>query len=181
MSLLIGQKHARAWFDFLSHIYDRINPMIYTEGMRRALLEEVEDGRVLDVGVGTGYTTKHLANAVGIDLNKNMLRTAKDNYRGVLVLGDAANPPFKDGSFSTVISAGSLYYFPSPEDAVKQFHDLLRDEGVLLTITPSWRALKIFVHIFSKRDMENLFKSAGFKLEEIENMRRIAYFCKGRK
>lgn len=149
--------------------------------MRAQLLTHVENGRVLDVGVGTGYTTGHMENAVGVDITWNMIRQAGPTYKGSLVLADASRPPFKDGSFSTIISAGSLYYFPAPETAVKGFNKLLKKDGVLLTITPNWRWLKLFVHIFSKKDLKKMFKNAGFKVEKITNQRFIAFFAKGKK
>lgn len=177
----VGPKRTKFWYNFLSLIYDRINPYIYTNEMRSTLLREAEGGRILDVGVGTGYTTKHLSSAVGIDLNKKMLLRAKREYGGSLVLGDASKPPFKKNSFDAIISAGSLYYFEKPQEALKLFHSLLRKDGVFLSITPSWKILKIFVHVFSKKDLRELLSNANFKAEKIENMRTIAYFCKARK
>lgn len=180
MGLFIGPLRARCFFDFLSRVYDRINPYIYTAGMRDTLLKDVEGERVLDVGVGTGYTTKHLRGAVGIDLSREMLLRAKPSYRGSLVLGDAARAPFKPRSFSTIICAGSLYYFNHPLEAVKGFRELLRDDGVILTITPSWSVLRVFVHIFKKKDLRRIFREAGLKLEKLQDMRGIAYYCKAR-
>jgi demethylmenaquinone methyltransferase/2-methoxy-6-polyprenyl-1,4-benzoquinol methylase len=181
MGLFVGPARARLFFDALSRFYDLINPLIYTADMRDDLLRDVENGRVLDVGVGTGYTTKHMDEAVGIDLSREMLARAKKDYRGCLVLGDAARPPFKPESFSTVISAGSLYYFPSPTEAVKEFKKLLRRGGVVLTITPSWSILRPLVHIFKEEDLRRIFREAGLRLEELRSMRRIAYYCRARK
>lgn len=181
MGFFIGQRHAKKWFEFLSSKYDFINPIVYTDKMRKQLLAEVEDGRVLDVGVGTGYTTGHMENAVGVDITWKMIRQARPTYKGSLILSDAAQPPFKEGSFSTIISAGSLYYFPDPEKALRGFNRLLKEKGVLLTLTPNWRILKSFFHIFSKDDLRELFENAGFTVEKIVDQRRIAYFCKGRK
>ncbi len=181
MGIFVGPARARRFFDFLSKVYDVINPFIYTADMRDTLLRDVEGGRVLDVGVGTGYTTKHMREAVGIDLSKEMLTRARESYKGSLVLGDASRPPFKPESFGTVISAGSLYYFNDPINAVRGFKKLLRDGGVVLTITPSWNVLRIFVHIFKEKDLRKIFKEAGLRLEKIQNMRGIAFYCKAMK
>jgi demethylmenaquinone methyltransferase/2-methoxy-6-polyprenyl-1,4-benzoquinol methylase len=181
MGLLVGSKNAQRFFNLLSRVYDRINPYIYTAEMRDTLLKDVEGEHVLDVGVGTGYTTKHLNGAVGIDLSKEMLLRAKPSYRGSLVLGDATRAPFKPRSFSTIICAGSLYYFNHPVEAVRGFRELLRDGGVVLTITPSWSVLRLFVHIFKKKDLQEIFRNASLKLEKLQNMRGIAYYCKAKK
>lgn len=181
MGLLIGSAKARRFFNLLFRVYDRINPYIYTAQMRETLLRDVEGERVLDVGVGTGYTTKHLNGAVGIDLSKEMLLHAKPGYKGSLVLGDASRAPFKPRSFSTVICTGVLYYFSSPVDAVKGFRELLHDGGVILTITPSWSILRLFFHVFKKKDLQAIFHEACLKLEKLEAMRGIAYYCKARR
>ncbi len=179
MGFFIGQQHTQKWFGFLASMYNFINPYVYTDRMRAELLKDVDETRVLDVGVGTGYTTGHMENAVGVDITWDMIRQAGPTYKGSLVLADASRPPFKDGSFTTIISAGSLYYFPDPATAVKGFNKLLKKNGVLLTITPNWRILKTFVHIFSKKDLHEMFENAGFKVERITNQRFLAFFAKG--
>jgi demethylmenaquinone methyltransferase/2-methoxy-6-polyprenyl-1,4-benzoquinol methylase len=181
MGLFVGSRNAQRFFNLLSRVYDWINPHIYTAEMRETLLKDIAGERVLDVGVGTGYTTKHLDKAVGIDLSKEMLLRAKPGYMGSLVLGDASRAPFKPQSFDAVICAGSLYYFNSPVGAVKGFRGLLRRGGTILTITPNWGILGIFVHIFKKRDLQEIFREAGMHLEKLQNMRGIAYYCKARR
>lgn len=144
------------------------------------LMKEVEGERILDVGVGTGYSSKDFKKGVGMDISREMLKRAR-GYKGSLIMADAISPPFKDESFDTIISAGSLYYFPEPVEALKVFHKLLAAKGVLLTLTPSWKILSPLVYIFDKRDLVDTFENAGFHVERIEKLRNIAYFCKGRK
>ncbi len=181
MGFFVGQKRAKRWFEFLSSQYNFINPFVYTSKMKNKLLCELKEGLVLDVGVGTGYTTKDLENAVGLDITWKMLRQATANYKGRLVLGDAANPPFKEDTFSNIISAGSLYYFPDPEKALNGFYRLLKEDGILLTLTPSLKLLKPLFFIFSKQGLKNLFEKTGFQLEKIESISWYATFCKGQK
>jgi ubiquinone/menaquinone biosynthesis C-methylase UbiE len=181
MGFFVGQKHARSWFEFLSSNYNFINPFVYTSKMKNKLLSELKDGLVLDVGVGTGYTTKELKNAVGLDITWKMLRQAKANYKGNLVLGDAVNPPFKEDTFSNIISAGSLYYLPDTEKALLGLYRLLKEDGVLLTLTPSLKILKPLFYIFSKTDLKKLFEKSGFFLEKIESIRWYATLSKGLK
>lgn len=143
-------------------------------------MREIEGERILDVGVGTGYSSKDFEEAVGIDISEKMLHKAKD-YKGSLILADGLNPPFKDESFDTIISAGSLYYFPDTMKALEVFHNLLVAKGVLLTLTPSWKILSPFVYVFDERNLTCSFENTGFRVEKIEKMRNIAYFCKVRK
>ena len=177
--LLARQKRAKKLFDCLSPIYDFINPLIYTSKMRRRVIDEIEGRRILDVGVGTGYTTGHIKTSIGIDISWEMVK--KCRYRGKIILADCMHPPFKPESFDTIISAGSLYYLPYPKKAMKIFYTLLKEGGVLLTVTPCLKILKPFIHVFSEDELKKLYEHSGFRLEIIEKMRSIAYFCKGRK
>jgi ubiquinone/menaquinone biosynthesis C-methylase UbiE len=181
--ILNNQKRARFFYSFASLIYDFVNPLIYTKGMKKILIDEIEGDRILDVGVGTGYTTKELKNAVGIDISRGMLSKAKKNYRGFLVLADAMCPPFKPESFSTIISTGSLYYLPSPLEGLRIFHLLLKKQGVFLSITPNIRLLKLWVRVYCKTELEKLFNLSGFEIEKIIKIgwKEIAYFSKVRK
>lgn len=180
--ILKGQRRIRSFFDWMSIIYDSVNPHLYSKEMKETLINEIEGNRILDVGVGTGYSSKEFENAIGIDLSKKMLRKAKD-YKGALILADATQPPFKPESFDTIISAGSFYYLPSPLEALKVFHSLLKEKGVLLSITPNIKSLKLLVHVYSKAELEELFNLSNFKVEKIMKVgwRGIAYFSKVRK
>lgn len=183
MPLLSHQKRAKTFFDYLSRFYDHINPRIYTKEMKELLLNEIEGKNILDVGVGTGYTTKEIPNSIGIDLSYEMIKKGKKNYTGSLIVGDALKPPFKPKSFDTIISAGSFYYFPSPLEALRKFHELLRDRGVFLCIVPNTRILSPFIHTFKEKDLEDLYKKSSFRQEKLLKVcfGGIAYFSKARK
>jgi SAM-dependent methyltransferase len=167
--ILINQRRTIIFYGFASIIYDRLNPHIYTDEMRRMLIREIEGERILDVGVGTGYTSKDLKNAVGIDISQRMLSRARD-YQGSLIL-------------DTIICAGSLYYLPEPVEGLKIFHSLLRQNGVVLYLGPNIRLLKFWVRAYSRAELEGLFRLANFKAEKIVKVgwRGIAYFAKARR
>jgi SAM-dependent methyltransferase len=182
--LLANRRRTRIFFDWLSLIYDAINPHIYTEEMRQAVKSEIQGDRILDVGVGTGYTTRELENAIGIDLSRKMLYRARD-YKGSLIQADATLPPFKQRSFDTIICAGSFYYFPSPVEGFKVLHSLLKEGGLLLCLSPSIYWLKALVHVYKKADLEKLLSLSGYKVEKIVELGSkgvcYAYFSKARK
>src|SRR5881396_3520889 len=100
MPLVHGQARTRRFFDWLAPRYDVINAIIFRPEWRAMVRDAFLPGRVLDVGVGTGYSTADVTAAVGIDLSPEMVSRAK-SYRGDLVLADAMTPPFRPGSFTT--------------------------------------------------------------------------------
>ncbi len=71
----------------------------------------VRKGRVLDIGCGTGYSTRVLAaqgfDVVGIDPNKKMI----ENAQGVnCAVGSFEKIPFPDKSFDAAVSISALQW-----------------------------------------------------------------------
>ena len=178
MPLLSGSRRARRFFDRLAPLYDQVNARIYKpewlERVRAAL-----QGRVLDVGVGTGHTTGHLSDAVGVDLSTQMLRRAR--YRGHLIRADFVRPPFRDGSFDTVVLAGSFYYLPDPQRGADTAAHLLRSGGSMVILSPATGVLVPFVPIYSRDDYEGFFARAGLRLASYERLNWAACLVIGTK
>ena len=178
MPLLSGSGRARRFFDRLAPLYDRINARIY----KAAWLAKVRSamrGRVLDVGVGTGFTTNHLTDAVGVDLSAEMLRRAR--YRGHLLRANFLEPPFRDASFDTVVLAGSFYYLPDPRVGMAVVARLLRTGGSVVVLSPATRLLSPFVPVYSRRDYEGFLTEAGMRLTSYERLNWAACLVLGTK
>ncbi|MGY1739533.1 MULTISPECIES: class I SAM-dependent methyltransferase [unclassified Blastococcus] len=98
--------------------------------------------RVLDLGVGTGRTTGHLAPSastyVGIDYSEAMVTVARQRYPGVdLRVGDAADlSAFADRSADVIVFSynGLDYLHPDPQRraCLRECRRVLADDGVLL-------------------------------------------------
>ena len=160
--LVRGASRARRFFDRLAPAYDRINARIYRPEWRERVRSAVR-GRVLDVGVGTGFTTGHLADAVGIDLSGEMVNRAR--YIGALVRGDFLHPPLRPGSFDTVVFAGSFYYLDDPWKGLRIAADLLRSEGRVVILSPASRLFAPAVNVYSEADYRRLLQGSGFRLD----------------
>ena len=71
--------------------------------------------RVLDIGCGKAFLLYDLTQAVpgieirGIDISEYAVKTAKEEVRQFLQVGDAAELPFEDKSFDLVISLNTLH------------------------------------------------------------------------
>jgi ubiquinone/menaquinone biosynthesis C-methylase UbiE len=98
-----------------------------------------ENSVVLEVCVGTGRTSLPLlkrveTHLVGLDLSKEMLKTAKEKMssckkRFDLVLGDAEHLPFKEEIFDAVICTSAMHYFTDPDQYLARFSRVLKEKG----------------------------------------------------
>jgi SAM-dependent methyltransferase len=102
----------------------------------------IGDGdRVLDIGCGTGATTRMAArraargHAVGLDLSEPMLRRARVEATAEAIpnvtfeQGDAQVYPFPGGAFDVAISRFSVMYFGDPVAAFANIAQGLRPDG----------------------------------------------------
>jgi MPBQ/MSBQ methyltransferase len=147
---LIQHKREAFWFyRFLSMGYDRwVNPLFWTPAMRAAALEaaRLEPGvKVLDAGAGTGFTTEGIVARVEagdvtmLDQSPHQLKRSRAKPALAAcrrVLGDAEALPFEDDSFDRYVSAGSIEYWPDPQQGIAEAYRVTRAGGVALVIGP---------------------------------------------
>ena len=105
---------------------------IFEKGLRRKglhLLSVTPSEVVLEVGVGTGYSLKEIANFVGeegkahgidvtpqmLELTRKRLRKAGFMDRVELYEGDARRMPYQNGRFDAVYMASTLELFDTPD------------------------------------------------------------------
>ncbi|PSQ17729.1 SAM-dependent methyltransferase [Halobacteriales archaeon QS_8_69_26] len=180
MGILEDKARARLFYRYLSKVYDRINPFVWTEEMRTEaidMLEIDEDDRVLDVGCGTGFATQGLLEHVdvvhGLDQSVHQLRRAwaKFGKHGPVrfYLGDAERLPFADDSFDVVWSSGSIEYWPDPVATLREFRRVAKPGGQVLVVgpnrptTPIKRRLADSIMLFYGEDRaQEMFEAAGF-------------------
>jgi SAM-dependent methyltransferase len=96
---------------------------------------------VLDVGCGLATDGSRFARAgahyVGFDQAGVALELARQRFElehlgGRFVEGDATQLPFPDGTFDLVWSHGVIHHIPETEQAVAEFHRVLRPGGTAL-------------------------------------------------
>lgn len=126
-------------------IYDYTFGRIAREGRRHAVeLINEGDGKVLEVGVGTGLSLPDYDNdleIVGIDLSPDMLekareRVADEELRHVTGLHemDAADLKFADASFDTVVAMYVMTVVPEPEVVMRELARVTRPGGQVLLV-----------------------------------------------
>lgn len=187
-------KARRVW-DRTAPDYDRQIAFLerhWFSGVREWLGARAE-GRILDVGVGTGRNLPHYpAGAVltGIDLSPAMLAHAHQRAAGLgltadLREGDAERLPFGDGSFDTVVCALSLCTIPDPRAAIGQMWRVLAPGGRLLLVdhigstwppvrAAQWLLERVTVPTAGEhftRRQRPLVEAAGFEIVEAARLK----------
>jgi ubiquinone/menaquinone biosynthesis C-methylase UbiE len=180
-------------------VWDKAAPR-YDDGMgffERTFLEDGREwltsrarGRVLEVAVGTGRDLPFYPADVtltGIDLSPAMLRIARRRAAGLgrqaeLLVGDAQQLPFDDGSFDSVVTALALCSIPDPATAIAEMKRVLVPGGRLLlldhvrsswppVVAGQWLVERVTIpaagdHL-TRRHLP-LVRAAGFEIVETE-------------
>jgi len=140
------------------------------------------DARVLDVGCGSGWATRMLAEyafngrVTGIDISDEMVRLARESSRAVVnvdfEVASAEQLPFSDHEFTHAFSMESLYYYRNIPKALKEIHRVLKPGGSFVAVvdlyweneaTHQWiDTLNVPVELLSVDDYHSLFIDAGF-------------------
>ncbi len=103
---------------------------------------EITEGRVLDIGTGTGLLAIGFAKSIpgvevtGLDLSEVVLELARDNLersdtplKVSFEKGDAEDIPFEDGAFDLVVSSNTLHLIENTVSMFDEVHRVLKPEG----------------------------------------------------
>lgn len=150
-----------------------------------------EGERVLDLGCGTGrlyeiFKDKEV-DYIGVDFSKNLIEKAKEEYGDHFKIADILSLPFPDNYFESVWAIAVLHHIPSKELRMRVLNEikrvLKRNGRVIMTcwkiksffrkdIFIPFHGKKRYYHIFTKRELKNLFRKAEFKIEELRFLKR---------
>jgi len=162
---------------------------------QRQKVVPLAQGRVLEVGIGTGLNLEHYDQAriekiVGLDPGLEMHPKARRRSRQAgleveLVGLSAERIPYDDRSFDTVLVTYALCTIADPLAALKEMRRVLKPGGRLVfcehglapdasvrrwqaRLTPLWARVAGGCHL--DRDIPGLLKAAGFRSVDIEQM-----------
>lgn len=147
----IKQKQAK-YHDYEASTYDSKFGITYDDRCidyarqryRKVMPEGRLEGRVLELGAGTGFFTVNLALGDCIsgelhcsDISEGMLDVCKRNAAGhgievVAEQGDAENLSYDDNSFDLVIGHAFIHHLPVPGKAFQEAYRVLKPGGRLL-------------------------------------------------
>jgi ubiquinone/menaquinone biosynthesis C-methylase UbiE len=153
------------------------------------------EGRVLEIGVGSGLNFPLYGPAVGavigLEPSAELLRMAGPRARTApvpvtLLDASAEAIPLESGSIDTVVTTWTLCTIPNASLALAEMRRVLRPNGALLfvehgrapeagvarwqdRIDPFWSYLAGGCHL--NRKMDDLVTAAGFRIETLQNAR----------
>src|SRR5260370_21757182 len=193
-------------------ILPRITDLIMRQQQMRPFRERIgqaAEGRVLDVGIGSGlnlaFDGARVDRVHGIDPSAEMLRFAEDRASGAagrvdLLRGSSEALPFDDKSFDTVVVTFTLCTIAGAESALQEMRRVIRPGGRLLfaehgrapdpgvarwqdRLTPIWKRIAGGCHLNRQPDV--LIRSAGFAIDALEvgylkGPRPMTYVYEGR-
>ena len=167
------------------------------------------EGRVLEIGVGSGLNFRLYGSAVrsviGLEPSAELLRMARPRARAAsvpvsLLDGSAEAIPLDGASIDTVVTTWTLCTIPNASLALAEMRRVLRPGGALLfvehgrapepgvarwqdRIDPYWSYLAGGCHL--NRKMDDLVTASGFRIEALHNSRlpgprTHTYFYEGR-
>jgi malonyl-CoA O-methyltransferase len=161
------------------------------------LPEYFEPSRWLDLGSGTGYFSRvlaeHFASAEGVavDIAEGMLRHARHEQRGAQyhVAGDAERLPLRDASVDLVFSSLAVQWCDQFASVLAQARRVLRPGGVLAfsslcvgtldELRASWQAVDGLVHVNRFRrfdDYQRHCAASGLDLLGLERCAHVLHY-----
>ena len=127
--------------------------------------------KVLDVGAGTGWLAKHVADYTGVDGSPDAVDEAQRAGRNVILADLREGLPFADASFDGVIAKDVLEHVPDPAAVVREIHRVLQPGGVVFASSPDaqrW-VWDDYTHVrpFTRRGFRKLFADQGLQVQRV--------------
>jgi ubiquinone/menaquinone biosynthesis C-methylase UbiE len=176
---------------------DHIVPHLVNLAMRNRLLGpyrerivSLAEGRVLEIGVGSGlnlpFYTDRATEVLGLEPHPKLLQMASQKPSRVpvkLIEGSAESIPMDAASVDTVLTTWTLCTIPDVVTALAEMRRILKPSGQLLLVehglapdkkvrgwqhrlTPVWKRLAGGCHL--DRPIGDLVEAAGFRMQHLQ-------------
>ena len=181
---------------------ERMNQSHYeVTGWALSYWEIQEDDRVLDIGCGGGATLHRMAEKVtsghvtGVDYSDISVETSRrNNEKNIrsgkmdVLEGSVENLPFADDSFDKIITVESFYFWPDPQENLKEVRRVLKEGGTFLLVADTYnkegldpKTLENICrfHLFTPtaEEFRKLFEKAGFTGIQIHVKEGTDWIC----
>ncbi len=140
------------FWDTASKSYDKTEERfeyIHSESRKNTKKYLKDRDIVLDYGCGTGTTSCELANHVkeihAIDISSKMIDIAQEKAAVGKVENinflqtDIFDKRYNKESFDTILAFNMLHTVSNPQDVIQRIYELLKPEGLFISITPCLR------------------------------------------
>lgn len=178
---------------------DHVLPLLIHLSMRqrnlaayRARVVPAAQGRVLEIGIGSGFNLPYYGTAVeqviGLDPSPKLLAMAREAARRTsipleLIENSAEAMPLYNRSVDTVVTTWTMCSIPDVQRALGEMRRILKPGGRLLFVehgrssdvrvrrwqdrlTPVWRRIGGGCHL--NRAVSELIENGGFRIERLE-------------
>src|SRR5262245_47150592 len=122
--------------------YAVARPALHPDAVALLAERRIEVGRAVDIGCGTGLSTRALTAVagfvVGVDISKDMLRRAGRASGTAFVEASAERLPFADASFGLATFASAIHWFLPT--GLRETRRVLTNDGALFVYDVWFRA-----------------------------------------
>ncbi|MBI5680482.1 MAG: methyltransferase domain-containing protein [Methanobacterium sp.] len=151
----MSDENIKFWAEMSSR-YDSVIDDIFGGNIRPKILEKLNEeedmGKLIELGCGTGYFTKTLANKsesiTSTDISEEMLEIAKERLKECNEIKfhvmDFQDCKFDDGTFDTVFMGLVLLFADDPLEALKESRRILKSEGAIIIADPDISFLSFY-------------------------------------
>ena len=150
------------------------------EIIKKAVLRDGDN--VLDVACGNGYLLGELSkkarvNAFGVDIAENMIASARERYPAcTFTVGPCAPLGFENECMDVITVSCAFHHFENPQTFADECLRVLKVNGKVFIAEPFFSPLvrclantlvfpfskKVDVRVYSQRELQLFFESAGF-------------------
>lgn len=159
---------------------------VYDAQWTVSLLNIKPDHRILEVGFGPGVSTQMAGEkaskgfVAGIDHSQTMVQAASQRNaeairsgRMELKQGEVSSLPYPEDSFDIAFSLHSIYFWPNPQNCLRELKRVLKPGGLLaITIQPKDKWIPVvdasIMTLYFGTDITSLFADAGYRNVRVE-------------
>ena len=196
------KKKSKAYFDRHSRTFlNRNGYWSHDYRITMKILIKRKVRNLIDIGCGNGAFLAMFHQAApdvvlyGLDLSREMAEQSRRRLpEADITEGDAENMPFGDRSFDAVSCHMSIHHHPHPDRSLSEMHRILKRKGTLVINeltgpAPLRRLMNRWFRqwptgdhaVYSRAEMEEMLKKAGFTHIRSRLITPFTYVCVGRR
>jgi SAM-dependent methyltransferase len=146
----------------------------------------LSDGRILDVGCSTGIFLDAMRSkgweTIGVEISAEAVQYAQHRFGLDVFPGQLSDNQFDPESFDAITLWNVFEHLFEPFETLKETYRLLKNEGVLIMVFPSWESLdrQIFgeswigfdaprhLFVYPRSVYRNMIQTAGLEIVQLQ-------------